>query len=226
MKEDMERRTYAAELRVSDGEYGDNKPTLKGYAAKFNTLSKSMPIIDEGRQIGTFREQLLPGCFSKALATSDVRGLINHDANLILGRTQSGTLRLIEDEIGLRFDNDPPDTSYSLDVQVSMRRGDVNQCSFGFRVAPGGDEYVKDPAVENGYIRSISEISKLFDISVVTFPAYDDTNCAVRTIVSQMKADEDEAAAAIKEQDELERRRKCDVHKRRLELAERSIMRN
>ena len=225
MKEDMERRTYDAELRVSDGEYGDNKPTLKGYAAKFNSLSNPMPIIDEGREIGTFREQLLPGCFSKALATSDVRALINHDATLILGRTQSGTLRLTEDEVGLRFDNDPPDTSYSSDIQVSMRRGDITQCSFGFRVAPGGDEYVKDPNVENGYIRSISEISKLFDTSIVTFPAYDDTDCAVRSIVSQMKADEDEAAAAIKEQGEIERRRISNVNRKRLELAERSIMR-
>ncbi|MCK5604378.1 HK97 family phage prohead protease [Candidatus Pacearchaeota archaeon] len=226
MKEDMERRTYAAELRVSDGKYGDNKPTLKGYAAKFNSLSNPMPIIDEGRQIGTFREQLLPGCFTKALATSDVRALINHDANKVLGRTQSGTLRLVEDEIGLRFDNDPPDTSYATDLQVSMRRGDMTQCSFGFRVADGGDEYVKDPNVENGYIRSISEISKLFDTSIVTFPAYDDTHCAVRTIVGQMKAEEEEAAAAIKEQGEIERRRISNVKKKKLELAERSIMRN
>jgi len=221
MKLDIERRTYDAELRVDTAGYGKKAPTIRGYAAKFNTLSQSMPIYDEGRMIGTFREQLVPGCFASSLATSDVRCLINHDANQILGRNISGTLRMKEDETGLFFENDPPETSYSKDIQVSMQRGDISQCSFGFKVASGGDECRKDPDVPNGYIRSIRKIDQMFDVSVVTYPAYLDTNCdiAVRSIITNMKVEEESVKAAVKEQEEAERRHKVYIMRKRMELA-------
>ena len=227
MKENVERRTYAAELRVDAGGYGKKTPTIKGYAAKFNTLSSPMPIIEDGQQIGTFREQLLPGCFRSAIVTSDIRMLINHDPNLILGRNTSGTLRMVEDEIGLSFDNDPPETSYSKDIQMSMHRGDVDQCSFGFKVAAGGDEYRKDPEVPNGYIRSINSVEKMFDITIATFPQYNDTNCAVavRSIVGKMKAEEKQVADAIKNKEEESRSQASYIKNKQLELAERTIVR-
>ena len=215
----MERRTYEAELRVDVAGYGKKNPTIRGYAAKFNTLSQSMPIYDEGQQIGTFREMLIPGCFATALATSDIRSLFNHDPNLIMGRNISGTLRLKEDEIGLYFENDPPETSYSKDLQISLQRGDVNQCSFGFNVSPGGDEYKKDPEIANGYIRSIRLISKLYDASPVTYPAYLDTECAVRSIISNLKAEEEAVAKAAKEVEEAERRQQLYIKRKQLELA-------
>lgn len=222
MKPDMERRTYDAELRVDTAGYGKKTPTIRGYAAKFNTLSQAMPIYEEGRMIGTFREQLLPGCFASALPVSDVRCLINHDANLIMGRNISGTLRMKEDEIGLFFENDPPETSYSKDIQVSMQRGDISQCSFGFKVASGGDEYTKDPNVPNGYIRSIRKIDQMFDVSPVTYPAYLDTNCdvAVRSIISNMKAEEEAVLQAAKEKEEAERRQTLYIKRKRMQLAE------
>lgn len=221
---EMERRTYeSTELRVDSPGYGKKTATIKGYAAKFNSFSESLPIHDErGYQIGTFREVLLPGCFTEAIKTSDVRALVNHDANQILGRTISGTLRLMEDGVGLRFENDPPDVSYARDIQVSMTRGDISQCSFGFRVAKGGDTYLKDPDTPNGYIREIRCVDKLFDVSVVTYPAYLDTDCtvAVRSIISNIKHDEEAAVKAVKEQEEAERRRVSHVKRKRLELAE------
>lgn len=216
----MERRTYAAELRVDPITHGKKTPTIRGYSARFNTLSETMPIIDGGKQIGTFREQLLPGCFADALPTSDVRALINHDPNLILGRNTAGTLRLSEDEVGLRFEIDPPETTCSKDIQVSMQRGDITQCSFGFNVAKGGDTYRKDPDVPGGYIRDIRKISRLFDVSVVTYPAYEDTDCAVRTIVGQMQAEEESAAQAVAEQEEEERLREAESRRRQLDMAE------
>lgn len=221
--DNMERRTFTSELRVVSPQVGKKNPTIKGYAAKFNTLSSPMPIVRDGKKIGTFREQLLPGCFAAALGTSDVRCLINHDPNLILGRGSANTLRMVEDEIGLRFENDPPDTTYSKDIQASMQRGDINQCSFGFNVAEGGDSYVKDPNVAGGYIRSIRVIEKLFDVSPVTYPAYDDTNCAVRSIVGQMQADENEAAEAIKCQEAEDIKRTNYFKRKRLELVEKSV---
>jgi len=221
--DEMERRTITVELRVVAPALGKKSPTITGYAAKFNTLSSPMPIIREGKKIGTFREQLLPGCFAAALGTSDPRCLINHDPNLILGRKSSGTLRLVEDEIGLRFENDPPKTSYSTDIQDSMTRGDVNQCSFGFNVAEGGDSYVKDPNVAGGYIRSINNVEKLFDVSPVTYPAYDDTNCAVRSIVGKLQDEEEKVAKAIKQEEEDEIQRNNNFKRRQLELAEISV---
>lgn len=225
MIEEKEIRTFAAELRVTPPSVGKKGSTIRGYAAKFNTLSEAMPIMEEGRCVGTFREQLLPGCFAGALPTSDVRALINHDPNLILGRNVSGTLRMMEDDTGLMFDNDPPETSYAKDIQVSMQRGDVSQCSFGFSVANGGDSYTKDPDVKDGYIRSIRSISRLFDVSVVTYPAYTDTSCAVRSIVSQIKEEDDRVAASIREQEAAELKRSFEYKRRQLELAEASVVR-
>lgn len=220
MKPDMERRTYDAELRVDQGGYGKKTPTIRGYAAKFNALSQSMPIEEDGQVIATFREQLIPGCFATALPISDVRCLFNHDPNMILGRNISGTLRLKEDDIGLYFENDPPETSYSKDLQVSMQRGDINQCSFGFRVASGGDDYAKDPDIANGYIRSIRVIEKLFDTSPVTYPAYLDTDCAVRSIVGQIKEEEHRKIKVLEDQKEAERQQALYIKLKQLELAE------
>ena len=227
MTEKTERRTYAAELRVEAGGYGKKTPTIKGYAAKFNTLSSPMPIIEDGQQIGTFREQLMPGCFRTAIATSDIRMLINHDPNLILGRSKSGTLRMAEDEIGLSFDNDPPETSFSKDIQTSMKRGDVDQCSFGFSVAEGGDEYRKDPEVLNGYIRSIHSVQKMFDLTIATFPQYDDTNCvvAMRSIIGQINAEAQQVADDIKAKEEESRSQASYIKKKQLELADAAIVR-
>ena len=81
---EMERRTYAAELRIDAPSVGKKTPTIRGYAAKFNTLSEPMPIKEDGKVVAYFREQLMPGCFASAIPVSDVRSLFNHDPNLIL----------------------------------------------------------------------------------------------------------------------------------------------
>jgi phage head maturation protease len=127
---------------------------------------------------------------------------------------------LQEDSTGLRFENDVPDVSYARDAQMSMQRGDLTQCSFGFTVSPKGDTYRKDPEIENGYIREIRSVAKLFDVSIVTYPAYLDTSCAVRSIISNMKAEEEAVIKAVKEQEEAERQRTLSLKRKRLELAQ------
>jgi len=184
--DEMERRTHTVEMRVKDAAYGKKTPTLEGYAANFNSLSEDL---------GGFREMLMPGCFADALKTSDIRALFNHDPNLILGRNTSGTCRLIEDERGLKFAIDPPETSYAKDLQVSMNRGDVSQCSFGFRVAEGGDAWRKEP--DGTYLRSILKVDRLYDVSPVTYPAYASTSCAVRSLVQLKETEELETKAAM-----------------------------
>lgn len=203
--DDTERRTHTVEMRVKDAGYGKKGSCMEGYAANFNSLSEDL---------GGFREVLMPGCFKDALASSDVRGLFNHDPNLILGRNTSGTLRISEDERGLRFEIDPPETSYAKDLQVSMQRGDVNQCSFGFRVAEDGDSWAKDSA--GMWIRTITKVERLYDVSPVTYPAYVSTSCAVRSMLQ--KQTELETEEKRKLELESEEKRKFEQEQLEMEL--------
>ena len=183
---DMERRSYKVELRA-DSKSG--LPVMTGRAAVFNSLSQVMRD-DEGM---AFQEMIRPGAFADALMTADCRALFNHDPNLILGRSSSKTLRLAETDAGLEFEIDPPDTTYARDLQVSMSRKDVAECSFGFTVAAGGESWSRD--AETGMaIRSISKIGKLYDISPVTYPAYANTDCATRSLKAFIEVEKRAAA--------------------------------
>lgn len=212
----MERRTYTAELRIEPPSIGKRTPTIRGYAAKFNTLSELMPMKDVDGKTVYFREQLMPGCFATAIPVSDVRSLFNHDVNLIMGRTLAGTLRIKEDDVGLAFENDPPDTTYSRDLQISMQRGDITNCSFGFNVAAKGDSWERDSANPGQFIRSIHTISRLYDASPVTYPAYVDTSCALRSMHEQI--DVEDAAASKAAADKAEEQRKMEMESLELEL--------
>lgn len=160
-----ERRSYPIEMRAV-GE-GDGR-RIQGHAAVFNSLSD---------EIYGFREIIRPGAFESALAISDVRALLNHDPNLVLGRTKSGTLTLTSDDRGLAVDIIPPDTGYARDLMVSIERGDIDQMSFAFIVAR--DRWYSD---ETGFtIREIIEFQEIFDVSPVTYPAYPDTDVSTRT---------------------------------------------
>ena len=155
------------QLRVTDGE-----PTrIVGYAAVYNVETV----------IGCwFREVIVPGAFDGVL-DGDTAALLNHDENLVLGRTTSGTLRLSSDATGLGYEIDPPDTSYARDLIEVMKRGDISGSSFGFMVDVDGDEWdyseCKDGMLP---LRKITKVSELRDVSPVTFPAYDETTVAAR----------------------------------------------
>lgn len=159
MSNDIERRFLSnPQLRMD----GEESRKIYGYAAVFNSLSEDL---------GGFREVIAPGAFSETL-DADVRALWNHDANFVLGRTKSGTLRMFEDDHGLRVEIDPPESAEW--IMDSMKRGDVDQMSFGFRVI-SDDWKMQDEQV----IRTLEKVS-LFDVSVVTYPAYPATDAAVR----------------------------------------------
>lgn len=157
----LERRALTAPLEVrADGQ------TVAGYAAVFNSET------DIG---GMFREKIAPGAFKPSL-NGDVRALWNHDSSHVLGRTKAGTLRLSEDERGLAVEIDLPDTQAGRDLRENMRLGNVDGMSFGFRVT-------KQAWDESGDIplRTIEEV-ELFEVSAVTFPAYEDTEIALRSL--------------------------------------------
>lgn len=162
----IERRygSEAIELRFADGA----PPLISGHAAVFNSLSEDL---------GGFREQIAPGAFANSLK-DDIRALFNHDARFVLGRSTSGTLRLAEDAKGLAVEIDPPDTQDARDLLTKMKRGDITGMSFGFRT-------VKDAwaEVDGKIIRTLVEV-RVFDVSIVTYPAYPDAGAAVRSLES------------------------------------------
>lgn len=161
------------ELRAASDDEG-GPPAIAGHGALFNEETELWP---------NFREVIRPGAFQKTLSDgADVRGLFNHDPNVILGRTKSGTLELSEDKRGLAYVIDTPDTPTVRDLVVSpMERGDLDGSSFQFRAVKERFTRVgDDPDDPESYeLREILE-AQLFDVSPVTFPAYPDADSGLR----------------------------------------------
>ncbi|QQK75087.1 HK97 family phage prohead protease [Salicibibacter cibarius] len=177
-----ERRYFETKIELRDE--GEDKPSsIIGYPALYNSLSEDL---------GGFREKIAEGAFTRTLQEgSDVRALMNHDPNYVLGRNKSGTLKLEEDGRGLRMEVDPPDTGWANDLRTSMSRGDINQMSFGFMVDRDNWE------VQGGQnIRTLEEV-ELFDVSVVTYPAYPETSANVRSFFNDVGLEFDQIAAII-----------------------------
>jgi HK97 family phage prohead protease len=150
-----------------------NKTVIRGFAAKYNTISSNL---------GGFRETLAHGAFRSALKRGDdVRMTFNHSADQVLGRTKSKTLRLMEkcgggahENCGLWFEADLPDTQIARDLATSIQRGDIDSCSFAFQVPSGGDDW-DEGTDENGLKyprRTVRDVNPLIDVSAVTYPAY------------------------------------------------------
>jgi HK97 family phage prohead protease len=190
MNKEIERRILCKEVRVDST--GD-KPLIRGYAALFNSLSEDL---------GGFREQLATGAFTAALGSSDVRALINHDPNLVLGRNKAGTLTMREDASGLFVEIMPPDTQAARDLVALMTRGDVSQMSFAFTVAKEDQTWTREGT--GPWLRTIKRVSQLYDVSVVTYPAYSQTSAAVRALEERQAEDSAAGLAQAQAQAALE----------------------
>lgn len=144
----------------------DGKLFIEGYFAVFNSNYD----IFEGAS-----ESVAPGAFDGALL-DDIRALIDHETRLVLGRTSAGTLELRVDEHGLfgRVEINPNDQD-AMNLYARVQRGDVNQCSFGFDIMD--EEY---EVLENGDVHWTIKKVKLYEVSVVTFPAYESTEVVAR----------------------------------------------
>jgi hypothetical protein len=153
---DLERRV-AVEFR------GEGRKLL-GYAATFGTRAA----------IADFTESIAKGAFAQSLASkADIVALVDHDRGRLLARTRSSTLRLAEDDRGLRFELDVPDTTLGRDVLALVERGDIGGASFGFTVPKGGDSW-------QGRDRTLRRVD-LVDVSIVNaFPAYPQTTVTAR----------------------------------------------
>lgn len=142
----------------------DTNKSIGGYAAKF----------DKETNLGWITESIAQGAFDDVLG-DDVRCLFNHDANQILGRTKSGTLKIDQDETGLKYDNIMSSTSpIAAHVMDSISRGDVNQSSFAFSIKEHSWDKRKSAEGFEYYHRTIVKVERLYDVSPVVYPAYED----------------------------------------------------
>ena len=155
-----------AEVRASSG-----KNSIKGHAAIFNSLS---------HDLGGFKEKISPGSFQRSIRERhDVVALFNHSMDKVLGRVRAGTLDLSEDTTGLAFRVRLGNASYARDVLDSVERGDLDRCSFGFRVPKNGDSWDYSGGTKT---RTLSDVN-LIDVSVVTMPAYEATSVSARSMI-------------------------------------------
>jgi HK97 family phage prohead protease len=183
MKNREKRFTNTSEAGIKTVRSDDGSPTMvTGYFAKFNRYSENL---------GGFIEIIEPGFFRDALKNSKVVDLFNHDSNLPLGReglTGEGSLKIQEDEIGLRYELTPVDTTVGRDIIKLIDTGVVEGNSFGFSINRDGDSwsYDEEKGVEVRVLKA-GGCRKLYDGSQVTFPAYPDTEVALRSIEEHRK---------------------------------------
>lgn len=158
---------------------------MRSIASKFETREENDERIIEGYfavfnsnyEIGPgMSESVAPGAFRNTLS-GDIRALVNHDTTLVLGRNTAKTLELSEDERGLwgRIRINPNDSD-AVNLYERVKRGDVSQCSFGFDIIDEETEFREDGGVH----WTIKEV-KLYEVSCVTFPAYESTNIDARS---------------------------------------------
>lgn len=172
-------------------------PTIVGYAAVYEA---------ETVIFNMFREKLRRGAFRRAVeARQDVRALFNHNPDFLLGRVGAGTLRLYDDDHGLRVEIDPPDTPTGREVVELIRRGDIYGMSFGF--IPTRVSW--EQADESGLGLRVVEDVDLVDVSPVTYPAYEQTEVGIRS-----------SAEAVMKERTRQLRSAYQVMRMRLRLAE------
>lgn len=193
----MEKRTILTDVEIRSGDEG-TLPTIEGYALKFNRDSETLGYWSR------FIERLDPNCLNEA-DMSNVVALINHDQNMTLARV-GVNLSLEVDSIGLKFKFIPTDTSYARDLIVNMQAGVINKCSFAFTIPDDDDAETWEKSDDGTYRRTIYKIEKLYDVSVVTTPAYEDTEA----VIGQRSREKVERLL-IDDKDELKERKKLDL---------------
>jgi uncharacterized protein len=166
----QEIRTLSTEIEIREMQE-EQKKTITGYAVKWNQWSSQIA--------GFFQERFERGAFSESLKSDVQKSLWCHDRRQVLASTKNGTLRLQEDDIGLRFEADLPNNSWGNDAYISIKRGDVDGVSFGFKTKPKGDVWDEDdPKIVK---RTVSN-AILFEVSPEPFPAYPQSEVQARSI--------------------------------------------
>lgn len=209
----LERRfTSADACRVHIQKRDDGSQVIAGYASVFYDPA------DEGTEYqlwGGTVERILPGAFDRVIEEhQDARALFNHDSDHLLGRVSAKTLRLSVDKRGLQYEIDPPETQLGKDLPVSIERGDLSGSSFSFIVGKTVWIVENEGTDQERTIREIHEISELFDVGPVTYPAYEATTAGVRG--------EGDLGEARADYDAWHEAREASMSKLAAELAERN----
>ena len=154
----------------------DGKRVITGYAIVFYDGTPAT----EYKLWADYIERVMPGACDDVLQ-DDVRGLFNHNPDIVLGRSTSSTLKIAVDKVGLSYEIEIADTQAANDVYKSIERGDIDGSSFGFDLA---SRTLKEEIIEGRtvYYREITKLAKLYDVGPVTFPAYEATTTGVRSI--------------------------------------------
>jgi uncharacterized protein len=173
----IQRRAIPAgniEIRAAE----NGRKVVTGYAAVFYREGEpGTEFVMYERGTEKFVERIMRTAFDRAVKEDDVRCLVNHNVELVIGRSKSGTLRLSVDERGLKYEADIPDTQTGRDLAELISRGDINGSSFAFRLDRGGATYREGGGL---YIREVTAV-KLYDVGPVTFPAYESADASVRS---------------------------------------------
>lgn len=163
----MDRRTMVCRPTQYRAAEDNGELYIEGYFAVFNSVYEIAPGLTES---------ISPGAFAGTLG-GDIRALTNHDTTLVLGRTKAGTLELREDGHGLwgriRINQEDSD---AMNLYYRVQRDDVDQCSFGFEILEEDVETREDGTIHFTIVKV-----KLYEVSVVTFPAYEETAVAARS---------------------------------------------
>ena len=174
----QEERIFTVELEAR-ADASDDKPLrIVGHPVVYNRWSEDL---------GGFVERILPGAGAKTISEADIRVLLNHDPNYLLGRNTAGTASFTESSVGIRMETFPADTPTIRDlVIVPMQRRELTQMSFSFRTVRDAWREPDDPANKHRsdglWERDVAEF-QMFDASIVTFPAYRQTDAAVRASI-------------------------------------------
>jgi HK97 family phage prohead protease len=162
--------------------------TLRGSPAVYGQTS---------HDLGGFREQIAPGAFEEVLATDpDVHLTWDHDTRYVAARTKNNTLHLESDSTGLFMDAQVGNYTWAKDLRTALERGDINQGSFAFNVAPEGDSFAVDD--DENVMRTISNIGALYDVTVTAQGAYPQTSlAAVRSLAAAIGRPPEEVEAAL-----------------------------
>ena len=197
----MQKRSKPCQFRTEKSE--DGKQRAEGVAILYEE-----PTVLYEDSSTRYEEIIAQGAATKSLGEDDVRAVWNHNYDIVLGRKSAGTLTLEEAEDGVHVDIDFPDSEEGRGKFISVQRGDVNQMSFGFDILK--ESVTEDSTGEKRVIRSRVEEIKLWEVSPVTFPAYENTKLNARDRVTTLR----EKAAALSSTEDHE----SDVRSREIEI--------
>lgn len=177
MAERWEWRSVAERVELRDSPSGGRMAV--GYAFRYGAVSENL---------GGFVETVMPGAATRTIQQDDLRALYNHDPNNLLGRMGAGTLRVTDDNVGLRYQIDMPDTALGRDLSTLIARGDVAGSSFTF--IPMGARSVSWARTERGFPLRQIRAMKMRDLGPVVFPAYPDADVSMRSLALSSLAEQ------------------------------------